>query len=453
MTDSLLKQAKDFRETVLLAELGAWLHDLGKLSRQFVESKTDPAYVTADAGQETEPATKEWPHGAVLTQDREKIPQQLWDFLYQSHLTALDAYTLSGLISDHHLSKPGHILALLKQADRNDSGEDEYNAAGLPQSRPVQRATVFGQEDDLDLVPLDGLRRSLYAPLEALATASPYDRDQVWQLLCEALNAGLGKTQRAANDIRLDQHVWGVASRFKAFVMRDLLDPPAKGEIRNTFRLLTVQWNSWEAITPFAKLSDVAGRTVMIASVREALRQAIETEYAIGNRIYEDDDGIHFLVADVEWGAELETRVRDIVNAQSGGELLPVVKLSDPTECVTLLAQQMAEARERLPIVGAPAWLAAWQKTDATALCPVCRRRPSSGKDEVCKWCREQRGKGAEQRRAQSGTLQTGELADERDKTALIVARFDLEDWLKGDLLHTLFITSPQDIARKMEQG
>ncbi len=473
MTDSLLKKAKDFRETVLLAELGAWLHDLGKLSRQFVESKTDPAYVTADAGQETEPATKEWPHGAVLTQDREKIPQQLWDFLYQSHLTALDAYTLSGLISDHHLSKPGHILALLKQADRNDSGEDEYNAAGLPQSRPVQRATVFGQEDDLDLVPLDGLRRSLYAPLEALATASPYDRDQVWQLLCEALNAGLGKTQRAANDIRLDQHVWGVASRFKAFVMRDLLDPPAKGEIRNTFRLLTVQWNAWEAITPFARLSDVAGRMAMIARVREVLRQAIETEYAIGNRIYEDDDGIHFLVADLEWGTELETLARAIVNRESGGELLPVVMLSertkrvkDPagqmagTERVTDLAPQMAEARKQLPIVGEPAWLEVWQETDARELCPVCRRRPSPGDGALCDWCAQQRSTGAEKRRERSGirqdkkrptqpagTLQTGELADERGKTALIVARFDLEDWLKGDLLHTLFITSPQDMA------
>jgi len=93
----------------------------------------------------------------------------------------------------------------------------------------------------------------------------------------------------------------------------------------------------------------------------------------------------------------------------------------------------------------------------------------------LCSWCKEQRDEGFRQRHAQSGipqdkrradassaeaqsestqpagTLQTGELADERGKTALIVARFDLEDWLKGDLLHTLFITSPQDVAQSQD--
>ncbi|MBN1921644.1 MAG: hypothetical protein JW892_10395 [Anaerolineae bacterium] len=447
----LLPQAQQHRDSVLLAELGAWLHDLGKLSRQFVESKTDPAYVTSDAGQEAEKEIEAWPHGAVLTQDREKIPEELWKLLNQSHSTILGEFSLSGLISDHHLTKPGHILALLKQADRNDSGEDEYNAAGLPQLRPVQRATVFGQEDALDLSPLDDLRRSLYAPLETLMLSSPYDRDKVWQLLRPALNGGLGKTQRAANDIRLDQHVWGVASRFKAFVIRDLLDPPAAGAVRNTFRLLSVQWNAWEAITPFARLSDVAGRVAMIARVREALCQAIDTEYAIGNRIYEDDDGIHFLVADLEWGTELETLARGIVNCESGGELLPGASLSDPTTHVTLLAQQMAKMRKTLPIVGEPAWLEAWQKRDVTELCPVCLRRPISGEVALCGWCARQRRAGAEQRRAKSGTLQTGELADARGKTALILTRFDLDYWLTGDLLHTLFITSPKDMAQSQE--
>ena len=491
MTDSLLQRAKAVRETVLLAELGAWLHDLGKLSRQFVESKTDPAYVTGDVDPEAEPASETWPHGAVLTQDQEKISGELWKILHESHNTPLGEFSLSGLISNHHLrGKPGHILALLKKADQNDSGEDEYNAAGLHQLPPVQRATVFGLEDELDLTQMERLRFAFYTKLERLRVLVPklskpltdaqrkqlqdevfnegewklqlpsfccYGRDVLWSLVDVTFHHSLGKTQRAANDIRLDQHVWGVASRFKAFVMRDLLDPPPLDKsgnpvVRNTFRLLTVQWNSWEAITPFEKLSDVAGRMAMITQVRHALRQAIETEHAIGNRIYEDDDGIHFLVADVEWGTELETLVRNIVNDASGGELLPVVTLSGPTERVTDLARQMAEARKTLPIVGSPVWLEGWQREGATELCPVCHRRPSPGASALCSWCKKQRDEGFRQRHARrSGTLQTGELADERGKTALIVARFDLDRWLTGDLLHTLFITSPQDAAESQD--
>jgi len=502
MTDSLLQRAKAVRETVLLAELGAWLHDLGKLSRGFVESKTDLAYGEEDEEPRSQSTAAEgkpdprlvqreacsespevkWVHGCVLKYDHDvdgrPLSDWLNDWLALPHTTPLGDLVLSFLVSNHHSREksPPHIIALLRQADRNDSGEDEYNAAGLPQSPPVQRATVFGREDGLDLEPLDDLRQALYARLGPLVKALSNNRDKIWELLGNAMNHGLGKTQRAANDIRLDQHVWGVASRFKAFVMRDLLEPPpvdteGKPVVRNTFRLLTVQWNSWEAITPFARLSDVVGRMAMITQVRHALRQAIETEHAIGNRIYEDDDGIHFLVADVEWGTELETLVRNIVNDASGGELLPVVTLSGPTERVTDLARQMAEARKTLPIVGSPVWLEGWQREGATELCPVCHRRPSPGDGALCSWCKEQRDEGFRQRHAQSGipqdkrradassaeaqsestqpagTLQTGELADERGKTALIVARFDLEDWLKGDLLHTLFITSPQDMV------
>lgn len=459
MTESLLERAKANREIVLLAELGAWLHDLGKLSGRFVESKIDPAYVTADQETLAEAKDEKWRHGDVLDYDHADMPQPVWDFLNAPRAMIIgetsQPFTLSSLVSEHHRGRGGHILELLKQADRNDSGEDEYNAAGVPQSPPAQTATVFGREETLcdgDLERLDAARLELYKNA-LLPPASDLGgcRWKLWQTLEHTLTQGLGKTQRAANDIRLDQHVWGVASRFKAFVARDLVNPPkdeqGELEIRNRFRLLTVQWDSWEAITPFARLSDVAGRAALLADVRDALRHAIETEYAIGNRIYEDDDGIHFLVADLAWGTELDVLVRQTVNAKSGGELLPVVTLSAPTEHVTLLARQIAEARKVLPIVGTPGWTTTWKGAVQPELCPVCHQRPLSEETSLCDWCAKRRRAGAQQRREQSGTFQTGEIADERGKTALIVARFDLEDWLKGDMLHTLFITSPQDMA------
>jgi hypothetical protein len=47
-----------------------------------------------------------------------------------------------------------------------------------------------------------------------------------------------------------------------------------------------------------------------------------------------------------------------------------------------------------------------------------------------------------------TGTVWTGEIADNHERVTLIVARFDLERWLDGTMLHTLFITSPQDILK-----
>ncbi|HOD05812.1 MAG TPA: hypothetical protein PKH92_12285, partial [Anaerolineaceae bacterium] len=259
--EPLLTQAQQHRDLVLLAELGAWLHDLGKLSRGFVESKTDLAYGEEDEEPRSQSTAAEgkpdprlvqreacsespevkWVHGCVLKYDHDvdgrPLSDWLNDWLALPHTTPLGDLVLSFLVSNHHSREksPPHIIALLRQADRNDSGEDEYNAAGLPQSPPVQRATVFGREDGLDLEPLDDLRQALYARLEplvkalsdnqdqikdainageidrldALVKALSNNRDKIWELLGNAMNHGLGKTQRAANDIRLDQHVWG----------------------------------------------------------------------------------------------------------------------------------------------------------------------------------------------------------------------------------------------------
>lgn len=481
MSKPLLERAKEYRELVLLAELAGWLHDLGKLSSGFVLSKTDRAYATGIeakvVGEEGAPSSaskKKWKHAQVFSDeephDGKHLPHELKQAL-QRPLTgqngwlkegALDSaqVTLEKLVAGHHANQedlPGlpWIQRLLVQADRDDSGEDEYNAVGLHQEGAVQRSPVFGREKPLargDLQSLDEIRLGLYSKLEALVTggAPAANRRELWELLERTMKHGLGKTQRAANDVRLDQHAWGVAARFKAFLLRDLLDPPCAEEKypRRTFRLLTVWWNSWELITPFARLSDVVGREEMLVKLRARLRQAIEDEYALGNRIYEDDDGIHFLVADLPWDLELTGLVRGIVNQVTGGEVQPVVRLSPPTQRVTELVPRMEEARKELPVVGNPDWLCQWPDSPSGEVCPVCRRRPLKEDRDMCMWCEERRGEGIKKRlEGDKSTVWTGEIADEHGRVALIVARFGLERWLDGTMLHTLFITSPQDMA------
>jgi len=386
MRDSLLKRAQDWRGLLLRAEIGGWLHDLGKLSSSFVRSKTDPAYVTESGGQEAFAAetspVETWPHGQVLDQD-DRRP------LLDTPLPLPEGWepvAIADLIANHHKRDPKErLLHLLKRADGADSGEDEYNAVGLYQREPVQAATLFGRETPLaggDLAALDKARRAVYEALEPLLEDPAGHHAEIWDKLEKALRRGLGKTQRAANDVRLDQHAWGVASRFKAFLLRDLLDPPPADERRprRTFRLLTVRWDWWPAVTPFARLSDVVGRTVMLEQLRARLRRLIEEEYALGDRVYEDDDGVHFMVADLEWDeTELERVIRAVVNQETGGEVRPVVRLGRPTERVTDLVAQMQEARATLPVVGEPAWVQAWSQSPSGVVCPVCRRRPLEG--------------------------------------------------------------------------
>lgn len=93
MSESLLEKAKTWRELVLLAELGGWLHDLGKLSSEFVLSKTDVAYSTSGetgapsqaqeeaetsvAGEPCRQKEKGWKHGEVFDHDADHILSDL----------------------------------------------------------------------------------------------------------------------------------------------------------------------------------------------------------------------------------------------------------------------------------------------------------------------------------------------------------------------------------------
>jgi len=472
MSESLLERARAWRELVLLAEMAGWLHDLGKLSGQFVISKTDRAYNAPrreESSQGEELASggddRAWSHAKIFEYDASHIPAALAEALARPLSPAEEGaeawvdvrnlptagVSLRDLVSGHHREARGDLELLFHRADGDESGEDEHSA-GAAQTLPVQAATAFGRERPLadgDLSALDAARLALYEPLRALLTgpgSSAERREEVWRLLSEAMQKGLGKTQRAANDIRLDQHAWGVASRFKAYLLRDLLAGQATGAA--TFRLLSVQWDAWEQIAPHARLSDVVGRAVMLAGVRAEVRRVLEDEHALGNRVYEDADGVHLLVADAEWGQELSALVREAVNRASEGEVQPVVRLSEPTRYVTDLVAQMEAARREVPLVGTPRWLEQWGKASNGKVCPVCQKRPLQGEAELCPTCERWRRRGIERRRALGGTLWTGEIADRTGRVALVAAQFDLSRWLDGTMLHTLFITSPQDIAQ-----
>lgn len=487
MSENLLKQARDHRDLVLLAELAGWLHDLGKLSQRFVEEHLEMASSTSDesesaeAGPEqtdggTSKKQEQWLHQRIFSKlDREdRHDQSDYAYLaerYERLLTLLnqrltgaggwlesteprlgsDRVGLAALVFGHHgidWRQLEPIQRLLNHADDADSGEDEYNAVAS-QKGIVQAATVFGTESALcdgDLADLDKQRRALYEPLSEQLGRILTGRDQLWDSIRSALCQGLGKTQRAANDVRLDQHAWGVATRFKTFVLRDLIKEATGNKIDYQFRLLSVCWDSWAQITPFARLSDVVGRKAMLDDLRKRLRCLVEDKYALGNCIYEDDDGIHFMVADVEWGSELEDLLRDEVDRCTDGEVQPNIELSESTPWVTDLVGLMQQARTQTPLIGRPRWLDAWKDLPNREVCPVCRKRPLEAGQELCTQCATWRYRGLGARLAR-GTVWNGEIAGAGGRVALIVARFDLERWLNGDMLHASFITSPQDIV------
>ncbi|MDY7079933.1 MAG: CRISPR-associated protein Csx11, partial [Chloroflexota bacterium] len=357
-----------------------------------------------------------------------------------------------------------YLLRLIVLADQRDSGDDQHTAMGVPQRGNVYGATVFGYEaSPIDISCLDDARREVWQALtKALQGNGDWGdrRDEFMHVLHEKLSLTRGKTQRAANDITLYQHSRAVATRFKAYLARDLVDATRRDQEK--FRLLNVAWDAWHFSALVPRLSDAAGRRDMIEEFKESVRQLVELEYPMGNVVYHDDSTLVALVADLKVEAELRARIKELARDITGGEIVPVVQLSDATTRVTDIVAERRGAHQSNPPREIPPWAAKWTGRTGAAICPVCGHRPlQSNDDPHCGWCGEVRGRGARRRLERIGemeekereTVWTGEIADRNGRLALLVGRFSLDRWLNGDLLHTVLITSINGRAQAQEPG
>lgn len=483
---NFLDLGKEHRDFILLATLGGWLHDLGKLDSRFIathaiesqESKYPHERVFQDIDR------KSWSYLSKLIEKR--IPSNTRDKkpYFSTNINTIVLYHHGPL--DDKL-KSDRALELFKIADVEESAEDQ-GSAGTQQSSPMYMCNIFGTEtlfarkekeeepgefvQDLELI--DNARQRVFEFLnhEDTLTFLRTSPLEFWDKLSHELHLGLGKTQLCANDILLDQHVWGVSSRFKSFLLAHLLSQPAN---KKHFRLLSITWNSWDITTPFERLIDVKARGRMLKFLRHQLRCLIEGEYAYGSRIYEDDNGIHFMVPDLNNEEELQNKILDWIDLWTQGEVLAKVKLSESTRFVTQLVQQIQEEKNNLPRIStnsAGYWEEKWKSNSGKPVCPLCRKRPTLSQDEkICKYCKdlrqtnwslkpnpgEQEFDGNRKECANSleangisdspgkETSWSGECADDHHRVALLVGRIDLRSWLNGQMLHTVFSTSPKD--------
>jgi len=460
----LLTTLAQHRDLILLAEMGAALHDIGKLSSGFVIDKLSEVDRPQEHQENLHPA-------GVLQKDEPVIPLEVRQPLVQvlagsagaTAATLADSISLEDFITDHHpRGKEGFdalppLLKMVTIADRRDSGDDQHTAMGILQRGNVYGATVFGYEaDPIDISCLDKARCEVWRALtKALQGNGDWGdrRDEFMHVLHEKLSLTRGKTQRAANDITLYQHSRAVATRFKAYLARDLVDTTRRGQKK--FRLLNVAWDAWHFSVHVPRLSDAAGRRDMIEEFKEAVRQLVELEYPLGNVVYHDDSTLVALVADLEVEAELRARIEGLAREITNEGIAPAVRLSDATTRVTDIVAEKRGARQSNPPREIPPWAAKWTGRTGAVICPVCGHRPlQSNDDPHCGWCGQVRGRGARRRlEEERGTVWTGEIADRNGRLALLVGRFGLNRWLNGDLLHTALITSINGRAQAQDPG
>lgn len=486
-------------DALLKAELAALLHDIGKLSAKFIQKQAEGSAI-------------KFFHADVVTPDFlgpdlvELLSQLMFSFATIEELQKTTS--LADVIVHHHDDPEGlnKLIALIVAkgggVDGSDSGVDKGTPGRKQKPDTVYRATAFGLEECFKPEVLDALRQSMAE--ELLQLLREFNEAPEWHTLLklrkivqEAYQQALGETRRAANDVTLWDHSYSVASLYKAALAGMLLDGAYREPRDVKWRFFRVGFDGLSLIAKGHTIGDSLGYRETLEDAKDAVRNIVEFDWAIGNEVYRDENGVYFVLPalatpqkQAEYDHLLEDAIRQKVLEVTDGEVVPVVggEPGEGARGLTRLGPQIAQTdldvRIPYPADAHPTWPERWtnwptldrflrdtQKSEERKpnlgqcdvciyqrecavfepdghypqvdSCPVCQARPKCENQVICPTCGQRRRRRVQPWLAEGrqSTIWIDEVADRNDRVAIIIGRFDLTHWLDGRFRQTYLNT------------
>jgi len=460
-----LKILADNRDALLLAEIGALLHDMGKCDEELLrESASDFSgpklykYKTA--------------HSHLVASSPPLIllgeSVSLRDLIEKSRPRIVRDTRQQWLM---RMLGHSHSVAHTEKAD--------FYYLKKQTMADTRRSTPFGYESDH----LTGLRSQLYTlPFNDLSdrSAFKFNLDGIFSKAC-------GDTRRPLNDVTL----WNWSNTVAAFYKAALAFALLIGKINPVdvhWRLLSVRLNGIQFSETVSRISDLLAHQKLIIDGLRRVRALLEEMYPLGTEVYSDENGSVFIVPDIDTLLDLKDRrgepllnliieefgagtIGSIHSLQMNGEVIPKVVLS-PTSWpqqlnplpILPISEHMVEIHSnQTDSRNVDVW---WQNYSED-VCTVCQLRPQGWSPSDNKTHRENRARGkkcppklackackslerricsiCEQRRESRSeqwwakeldtTIWLDETADTNGRLALVVGKYGLESWFDGSVL------------------
>jgi hypothetical protein len=507
------------RNHILLAEVTAVLHDIGKFCDLHMEAESiggtrnwsnDHAYKAVVDNPASlirlRPAAANLSKPDILNNVLNATSPKIADFLPFLLKQALEqirlnisgeGYTLAELIM---LGAPGFAthqnrsrlldteIGWLPAVLGICHHEAHYDKPDLPQTVGQQdfpdilASTAFGHESKTFII--GGAKNSLDERLKALPISistlnSPYS---LVRTIIEEFQYGLGDTRRPVNEVDLAIWASSVAALFKAALSGSMLDKRQAG-IRNwsswrdkiidhdfQWRLLHINFDGLSFVAQAPTIGDLLSRQAALQSALNDVRTLLEVTYPLGNEVYRDENGSAFVVPALDGDDADGNKLRGLIEShildtfhqsELRGELRPHIHITQADRQAAVLHRALATSPP--PLAPFQDALNYWWQGEADDVCTACGMRPQgwgapsnsqkrkAQERNVCYVCLERRGARAKiwaQARHETGdkhkpwqqTIWSDEVADESGRLALLVGKFDLTQWLNGDLVQTLLV-------------
>jgi len=529
---------EQYKRLILQAEIAALLHDIGKFTKEFLYSgmkqlKDDKGNViepdlahTILFVKQAEENLKRLLFDTLLPdswlfepETKKQLLKAIGDFIRFHHSKKEDSlknhYEVEDISVENLFLLP-HILLMI--ADTTDSssskGPKETIKDSLQSSDFFYLATPFGdrqysihkKEEITSELPYSITWKEFEREVRKFQTElfdilyDILERDISLNLLIEKRNRlieylkkttsnTVAETRLPTNDVTLWQHLYTTASIFKALMARHLLlkDYTAwirKGEnkidmiyYKENLCYLGICWDEYELLKKSYRPSEIRGRIFLLKQAKEKIQKFFETELCIGNKFYEDRNGIYFLIPSFEENNEIADKIIDeiknkveiILNNKNTfhGDLnwqiwQRKIKIN-LLEFAYLVFKKGEDKRNTLLFSGSkrPLWILYWKDKKDSEICPHCGLRPvdneivtsGSEQDKICAICESYKkfGRFEESSKLYTKALTLEELvledtSDESSKRiALVSASFNLMPFLSGEAFSNIMLRNLDD--------
>ncbi|MFV9645527.1 MAG: hypothetical protein ACNYWU_06865 [Desulfobacterales bacterium] len=225
-----LETLENNRKGILFIELAGLLHDIGKLSKAFLEYRK--AWQDDPQGWYKDP--HEHRYLAEYEVFKSCVPKEFntkFEFLKGCDFGDPD-FSIRKAVHDHHKNEVGNITKMLQAADKKDSAIDRNNPLfSAEQKDTIYKSNVFGFEACrvVTYESQEKERKKLYTSLRTDLPKYFNDFDskcrrKILNDIGDTFEQGVSDTTRPQNDTSLWEHAYAVASILKVLSIHNLFN-------------------------------------------------------------------------------------------------------------------------------------------------------------------------------------------------------------------------------------
>jgi CRISPR-associated Csx11 family protein len=468
-----LEGLKNHRDEVLKAEIGALLFNLGKTHIGFSFWKSyfpNSNYKWS--------SYKKYVNN-FFDMELTQVDKQLEDFInaIQINLTFITNLKMKEIMQGRESSSDFVQKIFFRGCENINSGIDK----GSPKEQLKNKlwiSNAFGSfKKNVELQDFDDERICFYNKFHNFLSCHNYYIEPSWQeirkfVFTEIKNwysRLLSDSRFPVNDVTLWDQAYMTATMFKAVLAQLFMD---SSKVQNymdnpssiRWRILGIQYDKLALAEKGYKPQQIQWYRNTSREIDNEIKKLLEYDYPIGNEIYRDETGIYFLVGEGlgdDSSGKLHTDLKSIKEKiikifkdKSFDEFYPAIFLTKASRGIMNLAYLLENAKENF-------LKADWSKKEtniclvksesgrAKGICQVCRQRlvfESNRLDEdknICDICYEEKTKGRIDKWLEDTSKETiwmDELKDKNDRVALVTMKFELYDWLNGDMLNSILV-------------